>query len=306
MQIRVGIILVTYNRLSDLKNTLLLYGNQTKKPEVLLVVDNNSTDGTQEYLCEWEKANDSFLKQVLYLPRNVGGSGGFAAGMKKMLEMDVDWIFVADDDAIPHRDMLERLLEFVQEYPREIDKCSAICTAVNNNGSFIGIHRCRIKKGFLGYVESYVPENEYNKPYFYIDIYSFVGTMIKKKCLQIAGVARDDFFIYNDDYEHAVRVGKEGTLICVPAAVMDHVDNLTYTREATWRDYYSTRNAIIMHLEHFGKWAGAMRAFRRILVALASLNPKKMKVISRAIIDAYLGRTGIHPIYKPGWSDTRK
>src|SRR5699024_2170388 len=129
MQIRVGIILVTYNRLSDLKNTLLLYGNQTKKPEVLLVVDNNSTDGTQEYLCEWEKANDSFLKQVLYLPRNVGGSDGFAAGMKKMLEMDVDWIFVADDDAIPHRDMLERLLEFVQEYPREIEKCSAICTA---------------------------------------------------------------------------------------------------------------------------------------------------------------------------------
>lgn len=298
---KVGIVLVTFNRIDDLKKTLLAYDSQIVKPQFVLVVDNNSTDGTKEYLNEWEKQSSEFCHYVLSLSENIGGSGGFYMGMKEALNHQCDWIFVADDDAVPHKAMLKELVDFSNTHMEEMDQISALCTSVNNKGKCSGIHRCRIRKSILGYFESYVSEEEYEKEYFEIDIYSFVGTMIRKSALEKAGLARKEFFIYNDDYEHAVRVGKTGRIICVPKAIMYHVDNLNYSREATWRDYYATRNGIIMHLEHFGVYAGLVRALRRLAVGIVSLNFQKIKVICIGIKDGFIGKTGIHACYKPGW-----
>lgn len=296
-----GIVLVTFNRCGDLINTLAAYDAQTAAPKFIIVVDNKSTDGTAEYLSEWKSTPHAYTPIVLSLQENIGGSGGFYEGMKKALELECDWVFVADDDAVPHSDMLEQLYNFMKAHPQETAEAAALCTAVHNRDHNSGIHRCRIKKSLLGYVEAYVPEEEYQKEFFYIDIYSFVGTMIRRSALEKAGLARKDFFIYNDDYEHAVRVAKTGKIICVPSSVMEHVDNLTNTREATWRDYYGTRNAVIMHLEHFGAFGGFTRALRRLLVAFSSFNGQKIKVIWTAVCDAYAGKTGKHVIYRPGW-----
>lgn len=298
---RVGIVLVTFNRLNDLKTTLSAYEAQTVAPAFVLVINNCSTDGTDAYLAQWEKESDSFAHMVLTLPENMGGSGGFYAGMKKAMELDCDWVFVADDDAVPHPDMLEQLQKFHDSHPQEVAEASALCTAVNNKGRCEGIHRCRIDKSIMGHFEKYVPESDYEKEYFYADIYSFVGAAIRKTALEKAGLAREDFFIYNDDYEHAVRVGKVGKIICVPASVMDHVDNLNYEKQATWRDYYATRNAVIMHRTHFGEYAGLTRALRRLAVAFSTFNGEKIKVIWTGIVDGYQEKTGKHPVYRPGW-----
>lgn len=298
---KVGIVLVTFNRIKDLQKTLLAYEKQIVAPEFVLVVDNNSTDGTKEYLKEWKNTHSDFKHYVLSLPQNIGGSGGFYMGMKEALKLECDWIFVADDDAVPDSSMLKELIDFKNRHKEKMEHVSALCTSVNNRGKCAGIHRCRIKRSFLGCFESYVPEEEYTKEYFEIDIYSFVGTMIRRDALEKAGLARKEFFIYNDDYEHAIRIGKTGQIICVPKSIMYHVDNLNYSREATWRDYYATRNGVIMHLEHFGIYAGIMRALRRLAVGIAAFNFPKIKVICIGIKDGFMRKTGIHHNYKPGW-----
>lgn len=298
---KIGVVLVTFNRLNDLKKTLEAYELQTVAPEFVLVVDNKSTDETAKFLEEWKTQKSRFEHQAVTLPRNMGGSGGFYHGMKEALTGMCDWVFVADDDAVPHADMLEQLVLFAQRHPEEVEAASALCTSVNNRWKREGIHRCRIEKSILGYVEKYVPESEYEKEYFYIDIYSFVGTMIKRDALNKGGLARSDFFIYNDDYEHAVRIGKLGRIICVPASVMEHVDNLNYEKKATWRDYYATRNAVVMHRTHFGRYAGAMRALRRLLVACSTFSFEKIKVILTGVMDGYREKMGEHAVYRPGW-----
>jgi len=303
---KIGIVLVTFNRLQDLKKTLSAYEAQEYAPHFVLVVDNKSTDGTDAYLDLWAKEAGAFERQVLTLPENMGGSGGFYAGMKKALEKDLEWVFVADDDAVPHTDMLKKMVEFAEAQPDLVKDASALCTSVYNRDHFEGIHRCRIQKSVLGCMEAFVPEAEYQKPWFYCDIYSFVGTMIKRSALEKAGLAREDFFIYNDDYEHAVRVGKTGKIICVPSSVMDHVDNLNYEKAATWRDYYATRNAVIMHRTHFGAYAGFARAMRRLAVALSTFNGEKIRVIWTGIRDGYNEKTGKHPVYVPGWKGKNK
>lgn len=304
---KIGIVLVTFNRINDLKVTLEAYEKQSLLPEFVLVVDNYSTDGTVEYLKEWEaKENGVFPRKVAYLPSNVGGSGGFYHGMKLAMEnAECDWVFVADDDAVPETQMLQKLVEFHDSHGELMKDTVALCTSVYNKDHYSGIHRCRLTKSVFGMVEKFVPEEEYEKEFFEIDIYSFVGTMIRKEVLSKAGLAREDFFIYNDDYEHACRVRKYGKMICVPSSVMMHVDNLNYTKEATWRDYYATRNAVIMHRTHFGNFYGMLRGMRRLLVALTTLNPEKIKVITTGIKDAKANKTGIHEVYKPGWKASR-
>ena len=126
------------------------------------------------------------------------------------------------------------------------------------------------------------------------------------QALEKAGLPRKEFFIYSDDFEHALRVGKQGKMLCIPSAVLCHADNNPYSKEASWRDYYATRNVLIMYREHFGSFAAFRRGCMRRFTALRSINSLKMKVISTAIKDAKKGVTGLHPIYRPGWNPTKK
>ena len=58
----IGVVLVTFNRLEKLKIALEAYERQTVKPKYILVVDNNSTDGTREYLENWKKEEKQYKK----------------------------------------------------------------------------------------------------------------------------------------------------------------------------------------------------------------------------------------------------
>ena len=82
-----GVIIVTYNRLSLLRECLLNVFSQTVPFHRILVVDNHSTDGTAQYLDSLEYPELT----VLHLPENIGGAGGFARGLKEIAAGDCDW-----------------------------------------------------------------------------------------------------------------------------------------------------------------------------------------------------------------------
>ncbi len=301
------VLLVTFNRKSDLEKTLSLYENQSFKPKAVIVVDNHSTDGTGEMLLEWSRGESDIKHIVVSMPENVGGSGGFYAGMEYALGLDYEWIFVSDDDAMPHNDALEVISCFSDKHPELVAQCSALCGAVDAGGHFAIGHRARInKKSITGMLDKPVSPDEYEKEFFEVDFFSYIGTCIRKSALKKAGLPRKEFFIYSDDFEHALRVGKQGKMLCIPAAVLCHADNNPYSKEASWRDYYATRNVLIMYREHFGSFAAFRRGCMRKFTALRSMNSLKMKVISTAIKDAKKGVTGLHPIYRPGWNPTKK
>ena len=111
---KICVVLVTFNRKRELEKTLGVYEAQTAKPCAIVVVDNHSTDGTAALLADWERQSDSIRHVLVSMPENVGGSGGFYAGMEKALTLDCDWIFVSDDDALPRTDTLERLIAFCE------------------------------------------------------------------------------------------------------------------------------------------------------------------------------------------------
>ncbi|MCR5620496.1 MAG: glycosyltransferase [Treponema sp.] len=298
----IGVVLVTYNRLGELKRSLACYEGQTAAPAYIIVVDNCSTDGTAEYLAEWAGRERPFPAEAVRLPENTGGSGGFHAGLAAALGRDAPWVWASDDDGFPEPDCLERAQEFIDGLGEGARDVSAFCGMCVDGGRPTPVQRARIVRRLLVRQEAPVPEKEYasGRP-FAIDLYSFVGTVLKKEALMRAGLPRKDFFIYQDDYEHALRMGKEGKIYCVPGIVIRHRDNYGGSRRASWRDYYATRNAVVMYREHFGGASLAVRIARRLLAALASLNPAKVRVTLEAISDGLKGRTGVHGVYVPGW-----
>lgn len=300
-------VIVTFNRKQDLEKTLALYETQTMPPRAILVVDNHSTDGTAEMLSAWKSEEKDIRHIVHTMTENVGGSGGFHAGMEQALaQTDCEWLFISDDDALPAIDALEKIDAFCKKEEKLASECSVICGVVDAGDHFAVGHRARIRKGLSGQIDFPVSADEYKKEWFEIDFFSYIGSAIRRSALEKAGLTRKEFFIYSDDFEHSLRLRKQGKIVCVPSAVMSHQDNNDYSRDASWRDYYATRNLLIMYREHFGAWAAFKRSVMRRLTGLRSMNPTKMKVISAGIKDAKRGVTGLHSIYRPGWNPKKK
>ena len=136
---KIGVVIVTYNRLEKLKYTLKCFDNQTVVPEYIIVVDNASDDGTAEYLATW-RANESTTKKIVISnDTNLGGSGGFYTGLNRALKESAQWIWVQDDDAFPESDAIEKASIFLDGV--NSDNISAISSQVINNNEIDYDHR---------------------------------------------------------------------------------------------------------------------------------------------------------------------
>ena len=94
-KMKIGAVVVTYNRLDKLKKALESFEKQLYLPAYVIVADNASTDGTAQYLRQWQKEDAGFKKIILTMESNMGGSGGFYAGIKRAMEQEADWIWVS-------------------------------------------------------------------------------------------------------------------------------------------------------------------------------------------------------------------
>lgn len=302
------VVIVTYNRLEKLKKTLLYYSEQTASFRNLIIVNNCSSDGTNDFLTEWidnNRNNPKFNPIVIHPNENLGGSGGFYIGEKKAMSLDPDWILVADDDAYPDPDMIENFYDFIKSH--DISAISAICGAVlNADRSVCYYHRSRIiiKKGYHFILENSTPE-DYESPFFDIDVLSYVGAFIKAKVLGEVGLVNKDYFIYADDGEHSIRLREKGKLICVPSIKILHDSGQeTSSKDTdifTWRDYYATRNYIHLLIKHY-KMCAINRIYHEIRRIKHIRGPQSRRMLLNAILDAVIGNLGKHKLYSPGWS----
>lgn len=303
-------MIVTFNRLEKLRKALGCFEQQEVVPVFLLIVDNHSTDGTIEYLQKWEKENGRFERRVLYLDANIGGSGGYYEGTRAVIHDDVDWIWLSDDDAYPRQDALSRLVRYYKDLDeRTQDSIASLCCAVYYHGAIHTGHRNHLITTPLKvkFIESTI--SEYEESAFDIDIFSYVGVVIKREVLLQVGVCEKDYFIYRDDQEHSLRIKKAGRIVCVTDSIVDH-DGAPFDDNAiNWGKFYFKRNDYLMIRKHFSSRYFWMRILRRWLpdCSIFSKLPKELKkMYCAAYRDALRGKKGLHPVYRPGWTSRGK
>jgi rhamnopyranosyl-N-acetylglucosaminyl-diphospho-decaprenol beta-1,3/1,4-galactofuranosyltransferase len=214
---RVCAAVVTYNRKSLLVPCLDALLGQTHALERLFVIDNASTDGTRELVRERGLLDDPRL-QYVRCEHNSGGAGGYARAVEIARQLDVDWIWLMDDDAEPAHDTLERLLSA----PPAAEACTvALCPAVvSPDGSLqLGARGDfdRRPRPLAAHVYDGAGHPE-------LGFATFVGILVRAAVARATDPPRADFFIWADDYEWCFRLRRHGRLRLVPEVKILHKD----------------------------------------------------------------------------------
>ncbi|WP_109124908.1 glycosyltransferase [Dyella sp. C11] len=248
---RIAALIVTYNRKSLLVRCLLALTKASRTPDLILLVDNASTDGTRDMLREqgWLDRDDI---QLLALPDNSGGAGGFAAGLKHLVANGVDWIWMMDDDAAPHPDALEELAKIAVD-PTHVYGSLAV---QETQTSWITTLMHPTPRAVHHANE--VPERAN------VQFLPFLGFMIHKDLVQRIGLPDAGYFIAADDIEYCLRAQQAGADIVIagksriehPKADWYRVGapgrSLICLRLPPWKRYYDTRNRLLIARKYYG------------------------------------------------------
>lgn len=225
---KVCAILITFNRIDILKKSLECIINQTLSPQTILVVDNNSTDGTRQYIESLQYPNI----RCMYLQENVGSAGGIAAGMEYALNEGIfDFVWVLDDDTYYSEDTLQELVDSMSE-----------------GYDYIGLTGFNIRYGNKRPVNNALKLQPVD--YTLID-----GALIKTEVIRKAGLVDSEFFMMCDDHEYCLRSKKHGFRIGL--LNIGSVERLylggegKFTKATLWRGYYSSRNMMIIVKNYF-------------------------------------------------------
>ena len=232
---------------------------------------------------------------------NQGGSGGFFLGEKKAIELDCNWILVSDDDAYPEKKYIEKASDII--ITNNNDNISVVCGLVKQYGNFDNFHRAMINSKWNTTFSKKINLKNYKKNIFEIDLSSYVGPIINKDILVNAGLINKDFFIWNDDIEHMIRLSKFGKIFCSKNMIIEHDVEIERTN-LTWKTYYGFRNYLYMVKKHFKLqflWILFLMIVKAILCPIKgkSLIEVNMRLI--AIKDAIFNNLGKNKTYKPGW-----
>jgi GT2 family glycosyltransferase len=251
MSFKVFAVIVTYNRLPLLQLCVHAIQKQSRQPDQILIIDNDSTDGTDVWLHNY---NNSLSSNVTYikLSENLGGAGGFSEGIRHSLFHGAEWVWMMDDDAEPLPNALEELLNVATD-PEHIYGSVAI------NGENTSWGLSLVDKGNLGVnkIED-IPDRAR------VIFLPFLGFMIHREMVERIGLPDAGFFIAADDVEYCMRAEQAGAHIIV--AGKSHINHpkadiyvirflgieVNCLRLPTWKRYYDVRNRLMIARKYYG------------------------------------------------------
>ena len=116
---------------------------------------------------------------------------------------------------------------------------------------------------------------EYEQDTFEYDLSTFCGLVVAKEVVEKIGLPRGDYFIWYDDTEYSLRIGKYSKIYNVNAAKLNHktVRTAETNKYLIWKNYYMIRNRLDIMRNHFGM-GGYMHEIMTNLRWLAADNVK--------------------------------
>ncbi|MDA8179769.1 MAG: glycosyltransferase [Desulfobacteria bacterium] len=249
----VAAIIPTYNRRALLLECLDSLFRQTVPLTRIIVVDNASTDGTVEAVRARYPSHPAI--EIHRLDRNTGASGGFHAATKIAFDGGYDWIWYTDNDSEPEPDALEKLLTAAADLGSKGNTVAGLASLkIDTRGRIQASHN-----GRFTWRQIPVPEKRC-RGIVPIEYGAFTGLLVSRDAIARAGSVNPDYFIWCDDLDLCLRIGKAGGLFLIADSRVLHKDIVTDRSERFelgnfWRYYFGTRNWLHTAIVHRGWWA---------------------------------------------------
>ena len=273
--------IVTYNRLNLLKEVLIALRSQTYPLDKIIVINNSSTDGTEE----WLATQDDLI--VIKQP-NIGGAGGFETGVRYCFENGADWIWMMDDDVFPNSDCLERLISYKDEA-----LCMQPYRYFSDNILVEWQANYDLKK-------AQVKPIDFSRETNVITNCCFEGCLINREVVEKIGFPDTRFFIAGDDSSYGWRVSKQFKILYIRDARMVRAKKSTDVNNSQMYEYYTLRNRHLLSAVYdelgISKRKFNQQTFGMYFVAffksLCKFEFKRIKFLRRTFFDMINRKTG--------------
>lgn len=291
---KVCAIVVTHNRKAMLTLCLDALSKQNYQEFDTLIVDNASTDGTNDFIKPY------LSERVIYINtgKNLGGSGGFYFGMKYAYEKGYDWLWIMDDDVVPTPTALFELMSHLKCVNTVSFLASSVYSKDNRAMNTPEISRYTTN----GYRFWY---DKLGDGMVRLAHATFVSLLINRQAIKKCGLPCKDYFIWGDDTEYTMRlIGKFGAAYLVGQSKVYHLRAVSSALSIhTEKDpnrigmyYYMVRNTLLNTKTYSGEKAckKAIKNYIKDCFKIA-LRPRsyrrlKIKTILAAIYDFKRGR----------------
>lgn len=231
MKTNICCVIVTFNRLELLKECIESVKSQSRGLDKIIIVNNGSTDGTNEYL-------ESILCDDIEVvsQQNLGGAGGFHTGVKIAYEQGFDWIWMMDDDVEVDEYCLENLLKY-----SHISECLHPNKIYIDGENFDWEHWYDAIRGntVLGY-RNYSFKN--GKDICFVNAGCFEGMLISRQIVDKIGFPNKKYFISGDDLEYGFLASQFTNVSYVKKAKIIRKKKSTDEVQSAISKYYSLRN----------------------------------------------------------------
>ena len=196
-------LVLTYNRIDMLEKCLKAITSQTRPCDVILVIDNCSTDATADYLA----SNWADKARCYSLSKNIGAAGGFSAGLRLAFQQGADHIWVMDDDVIVEPGALEAMLVADEALERsQTPRSYLVSTVFSLEGEVTNvptIERRRNKDGYERWPE------QLQHGLIPINRAAFTSILLPRRQLEQHGLPIRQMFIWGDDTDYTMRITKD-------------------------------------------------------------------------------------------------
>lgn len=256
-------VVVTYNRLQKLKTSIAAL--LAERCDAIVVVENCSNDGSREWLQQHARRHERL--DVVLAPRNLGGAGGFAMGLRHALaRYESQWLVCIDDDAYPNAGAFDA---FFESDLIGVDAAAAAVYAPDggicemNRPSLNPFWHWRLllktvvlRQGRRGF---HVRDECYSRAdAVAIDATSFVGFFIRRGMVEQIGLPDQRLFLYGDDVLYALSVRRAcGQIRFLSGVTFTHDCETFATHEKKftppWKAYYTYRNGLLVYRAAAGK-----------------------------------------------------
>ncbi len=209
--LHVTAVIVAWNRAGILSDALDALDSQTRPVDAVVAVDNASTDDTSRVL-----STHPVVSETVTMPRNMGGAGGFAAGMARALVRGTDLLWIMDDDTVPRPDALAMLLQAREDYPGTPALLAARADWIDGREHPMNAPRTRVglPSSFHRHARAVGARQ--------VRTSSFVAPLIDARAVVDDGLPIADYFLWNDDFEFTSRILRRRIGLYVPGARVEH------------------------------------------------------------------------------------
>lgn len=229
-------LIVSYNRQALLSECINALRGQTRKPDAILVINNGSTDNTEEWL--------KLQPDVLHITQaNEGPGSAFSTGIKWAYNNGYSWMWCMDDDGYPKEDALEALLNV--DTP---DRSLLNCAVINKEN----------KRSFVWNTNNYKTIDEVKEPLIKGIGHLFNGTFIHRAIVEKVGTPRANLFLWGDETEYYYRIVNRynipiytvtNSIHYHPASAFSYKKDWDF--KSSWKMYFYIRNRFHINKARF-------------------------------------------------------